>query len=33
LLRAQYPAYHEYTRSTKALVPYLFLKRLGGCAA
>jgi protein-S-isoprenylcysteine O-methyltransferase Ste14 len=24
LLRAQYPGYHEYTRSTKALVPYLF---------
>ena len=24
LLRAQYPEYHEYARSTKALVPYLF---------
>lgn len=24
LLRAKYPEYHEYTRSTKALVPYLF---------
>jgi len=24
LLRAQYPEYHDYTRSTKALVPYVF---------
>jgi len=24
LLRAQYPEYRDYTRSTKALVPYLF---------
>jgi protein-S-isoprenylcysteine O-methyltransferase Ste14 len=24
LLRAQYPEYDDYTRSTKALVPYLF---------
>jgi protein-S-isoprenylcysteine O-methyltransferase Ste14 len=24
LLRTRYPEYHEYTRSTKALVPYLF---------
>jgi protein-S-isoprenylcysteine O-methyltransferase Ste14 len=24
LLRAHYPEYHDYTRSTKALVPYVF---------
>jgi protein-S-isoprenylcysteine O-methyltransferase Ste14 len=24
LLRARYPEYHDYTESTKALVPYLF---------
>jgi protein-S-isoprenylcysteine O-methyltransferase Ste14 len=24
LLRARYPEYHDYTRSTKALVPYVF---------
>jgi protein-S-isoprenylcysteine O-methyltransferase Ste14 len=24
LLRAHYPGYHDYTRSTHAMVPYLF---------